>query len=76
MNMKIIGFKIDVLDNDFDFNWAKVSFSEQAPDGGNSGGHIEIKVPKSINDIEGVMAYALNGIRMIDLKSLGSPDLK
>ena len=76
MNMKMIGFKIDVLDNDLDFNWAKVAFSENAPEGGEFGGHIEIKVPKSINDIEGVMAYALNRIRMIDLKSLGSPDLK
>jgi hypothetical protein len=70
MKLKITTFNIDVLNDQFNFNWAKIAFSMETEDGGDFSSKIDVKVPKTIATITDIQAYALDRIRNLDLKSL------
>jgi hypothetical protein len=70
MALKVSSFRVDVLDDKYDFNWAKFSFSQEIADGGDFGSSIEVRVPKSITDLPAIKTYALDRIRKLDLTAL------
>ena len=71
MNLKVSWFRLDEMGEELDFNWAKVSFSDQmGADGSDFIFEVQVRVPKSITDLQAIKAYALDRIRKFDLTGL------
>ncbi|MGA3208195.1 MAG: hypothetical protein ABSE05_10275 [Syntrophales bacterium] len=70
MIAKATSLKIEVLDNNFDFNWARVMISEPSPEGAEFTIQIEMKVPKTIKDLGEINTYVLDRAKRIDLTNL------
>ena len=45
MGLKVESFRVEVLDDKYDFNWVRVSFSQEIADGGDFASKIEVRVP-------------------------------
>ena len=68
--MKVISFKIEVMDDKYDFNWAHLTISEPSAEGADFSLKIDFKVPKTINDLDEIKTYVLDRTRRIDLKQI------
>lgn len=59
---------VDIMDEAYDFNWAKIRISEPpSPNDGAINIEVKVQVPKIIKDLDAIRSYALDIVKKINL---------